>query len=1021
MMPADFHLVTLGRIALEPPPGADDAGLNRQRRKLAVLALLALSRSPVSRDLLLEMFWGEQNESRARHSLSDALSHLRRVLGPGAIPARHAEVLLSGDAPLRLDVTELEEAVGNEDYARVLELYAGPFLSAVYVGASPRFEQWVEREGRRIERLFLTACERRCADLEDAGSWPELERVARRWTEADPLSTNATLALLSAIRGEGSREAELRAVEEYELHRARLAREFGVEPDPGVSALAESLRGRIGRARGPLREAADPGPPEDALGSPEVLRPDPGEGEHEARAEPGVALPFDHERPSARTPMAVAQDSAAPAGPEHARPGQGAGPKRWAAAVLGMAAVAAIALMLVLFAPPLRTTPAGSTASVAIFPFTIHGDEEFGYLREGMVDLLSTNLDGTAGLRTVDPRAVLAATEVADPPGVTPERGRELAARLGAAIYVMGDVVEAGGRLRVSAALYDVAEGEEPLTRAYAEGESDSLFALVDQLTVELLSNRFERVGGRLARIAALTTASIPALKSYLEGERHWRALRLVDAVDALHRATRQDSTFALAWYRLGMASSWDARVDVAEEAMDRAVRHSGALSERDRALIAAYRDIVYRNTDRAERRYRAVLSDYPSDVEAWAGLGEILFHSNPSRGRSFEESRPAWEQVLRLEPRNVGATWHLAYVAARQGRKQEVDSLTRRIHASVAGGVDLSLRAIRAVTLEEAEDREALLAELAEADDFTVILAVWRVAVSTEDLAAVTRFAELLGQPRRPQEVRALGHVLRAHLRLAQGQWRRAGAELDTLERLDPNAALEYRALFDVFPFERAPRSGAAGVTAALRRPASIGTRTVTGPAGVWLNAHADLHPQLRLYLLGLTSARAGDREEAERAAVMLAQAARDADAGNLALALAREIRAEILRQSGQGLGALALLEAGHDVVDFGSARVSPFYARSRQRFLRGELLREAGREAEALGWYRGIGQIYPFDVIYLAPAHLRQAEIHAGRGEHRAAAEHFQRFLSLWRDCDAELRPWVEQARRSLAALPE
>src|SRR5215213_11302954 len=70
MLEKDFRLVTLGQLTLCPPSGRVVEGLdelNARRRKVALLALLALRRRPISRDTLLEMFWGAQDEARARH------------------------------------------------------------------------------------------------------------------------------------------------------------------------------------------------------------------------------------------------------------------------------------------------------------------------------------------------------------------------------------------------------------------------------------------------------------------------------------------------------------------------------------------------------------------------------------------------------------------------------------------------------------------------------------------------------------------------------------------------------------------------------------------------------------------------------------------------------------------------------------------------------------------------------------------------------------------------------------------
>jgi hypothetical protein len=61
-------------------------------------------------------------------------------------------------------------------------------------------------------------------------------------------------------------------------------------------------------------------------------------------------------------------------------------------------------------------------------------------------------------------------------------------------------------------------------------------------------------------------------------------------------------------------------------------------------------------------------------------------------------------------------------------------------------------------------------------------------------------------------------------------------------------------------------------------------------------------------------------------------------------------------------------------------------------ERFLRAELLHEAGRDAEALGWYGSIAERSSFELVYAAPAQLRRAEIFGRQGDkdaERAASE--------------------------------
>jgi hypothetical protein len=55
----------------------------------------------------------------------------------------------------------------------------------------------------------------------------------------------------------------------------------------------------------------------------------------------------------------------------------------------------------------------------------------------------------------------------------------------------------------------------------------------------------------------------------------------------------------------------------------------------------------------------------------------------------------------------------------------------------------------------------------------------------------------------------------------------------------------------------------------------------------------------------------------------------------------------------------------------------------------------------------------------VYLAPAHRHQAEIYERRGQRDLAAQHYRKFVELWKDADAELQPEVERAREKLTRL--
>jgi serine/threonine-protein kinase len=294
-----------------------------------------------------------------------------------------------------------------------------------------------------------------------------------------------------------------------------------------------------------------------------------------------------------------------------------------------------------------------SPGRIAVLPFTVRGGHSFGFLAEGMVDLLSRNLDGTEDLQSVDPGSVLsAAAKEGGPAGVDAERGRGIARRVGAGLTVHGSVEVIGSRLRIQASLYNQAgRAAEVVALAAAEGDTTQVFELVDRLAADLLVKRRRGPVFRLSETAALTTRSLPALKAYLGAEHDLRAAKLDSAIAGFQRAAAEDSTFALTDYRLAVAAGWANRASIATAAIKRAVGLTARLAERDRRLFTAYAAYRRGAADESEKEYRVILRDYPDDMEAQFQLADLLYNYNPLRGRPRSEARDPFNGVLAHDP----------------------------------------------------------------------------------------------------------------------------------------------------------------------------------------------------------------------------------------------------------------------------------------------------------------------------------------------------------------------------------
>jgi tetratricopeptide (TPR) repeat protein len=661
-----------------------------------------------------------------------------------------------------------------------------------------------------------------------------------------------------------------------------------------------------------------------------------------------------------------------------------------------------------------------SDCTAAIFPFAVLGSERLAYLREGLVDLLSTRLDGMGTFCVSDPRAVLGMLAQEQPRALTPETGRSIAARLGAGLFVLGSLVEVGGRLQLNASLYD-GDGKLQTSAQAAVGDESQIFQLVDEVAIQLLAGQERGHGSRIVGLAASTTHNLSALRAYLQGERLYRIGQYTPAMEFLRRSVDADPTFALAWYRLSVAAEWASHRALQVEAAEQALRRSDRLSEHDRQLLEAF--VAWRRGDQAaESMYRNIVGTYPNDVEAWCQLAEVQFHNGPLTGRSIAESREAWERVLFFEPEHLGALYHLGRIAAVEGKEAELRALTDRVLTlSPTGERALEVRALRAFAVGDAAEQRAVADELRQAGDFTLNVTLRTVATYSRNLEGALTLARLSADESRAGDFRSLAHVMAAHLELAQGRLGAARDELAAGAALGSPLAIEARGIVALLPFLPISRAELEGVRDELLAwDAEAVPRSES--SSLFVRIHDGVHPQLRSHLLALVHLRLGDEAGARAFATALESTAdgpRPAAALTRFLRMAIDAHAAIAR--GEGTSALTMLEQMHPTCSWGydSTLASAFYSLALERFSRAELLAAEGRLAEACRWYSSFAEASIYDLVFLAPSHLRRAELHERLGQPDKAAEHYERFLEMWAECDAELKPAVVAARARLEQL--
>ncbi|HJR53229.1 MAG TPA: adenylate/guanylate cyclase domain-containing protein [Gemmatimonadota bacterium] len=621
---------------------------------------------------------------------------------------------------------------------------------------------------------------------------------------------------------------------------------------------------------------------------------------------------------------------------------------------------------------------------LAVVPFSVN-DPELERWEEGLVDLLSTNLDGAGGLRAIDSRTVLARwRELVPEDGVADlPTALEVARRAGGKYGLVGSAVSSGASMRLVTDVYDLESGDA-LGQSQVEGSPDSIFALVDRLSIEVLALILEEESGTAPRLdlASVTTSSLPALKSFLEGEELARRGDFNRAIPAYEQALEADSTFALAHLRLGDAHGWtEGVVPVVRQQYAAAKRFAERLPPREADLLDVALAYANEHAD-ATRLAREASQRYPDDPGAWYLLGEAYFHMPQQSLATTETKREPFTRALTLDPTYLPAEIHLVDLAFIAADEAAADSLVPHFREVARGSAYESAYSVGyALAFGDSETKSRALAGL-----------------DTLSFDVLRHMPQLLSHPRFGEESKAVVAATRAKPEYASvapfvdflyGQSLLRWGDLDTLVGLIERGEMAPPAVASTLGtafFAGIPLPDGLGDDLFPADPADT-------PPGPLMAAHA-------FYAL----------ENGDRAAAMqLLGTMREGRQAILAAgdsASAREIeeivqvleaRDAMLRGSAN---ALELVEAAYR-----SSGIPPAAIWAAQ------ILDRAGETERAIEYYEVLGAT-PMTGIELGALYEK-----AGRRED--AIEAYGWVLLAWEGADPALRPRVAEARQAIARL--
>ena len=575
---------------------------------------------------------------------------------------------------------------------------------------------------------------------------------------------------------------------------------------------------------------------------------------------------------------------------------------------------------------------------------------------------------------------------------------------------MLGHIVEAGGRFRVTATLHDRANPETTYARAMADGPSIDMFEVVDRVAAQLLAGRFSGARGALARVAAVTTKSLPAAKSYFAAEQALGGGRFSTAVDALREAVRLDSGFAIAYYRLSQAAELLGRDAEARDAAEAALRFADRNDEHYRRLFAAAVARHQTDVEGAEDAYARLTSDYQDDANAWCGLGETLFQLNPLRGQSATAARDAFAKVVELDPKHVRALAYLARIDALQGDSAKavgwVSKAGEYSTDDIVGRLALHIRTLGGAPSVGAVDRQRLQR----------VTMLHRGPGPRELLVgqgpeAMDRFAAQFLGPDVQGDLAAYGHRLAAYAAAARGQFRGALRHLDEAQEFDVDSDIEARSFMVLAGAQAIDSATLAQTRLAVERwqPSYLKNQDPSRDAIIRARTHA----LLRQHRLGLIAIRAGDVATAMGIASRL-DAEAEPDNVPTARILAQSIRARLAAAAGDSATALRILSSARWSQARRAAAAEPL-----DRLLRADLLLVAGRPAEAARWYSTLGENTPDELPLVGFAALGLGRAYERMNDPATALRHYRQAVELWKAADPELQSRADEAAKRVTAL--
>jgi adenylate cyclase len=365
-------------------------------------------------------------------------------------------------------------------------------------------------------------------------------------------------------------------------------------------------------------------------------------------------------------------------------------PSLAAFAAAAIAFSSAIAVPFLFFSRKTTPSPAPPEKGIAVLPFlSMSSDPENEYLSDGLTEDLIMAFSRLKGLR------VPARTSSFAFKGKNEDICR-IGQQLNVTKILQGSVRKVGDRLRITAQLINVANGDHLWSQTF-DREMQEVFAIQDEITREIVrALEMQLVGAGDQPLAKHGTYNTDAYQIYLQGRYHFYKFTgegFRRCIECCKKALQIEPNYALAYSALSLSyqHGWFygylsleeklAAISRHDQAAEKAVELYANLAETqtDDLLIEALANPLAMVRFWSQAAEKAAELD-PNLAETQTVLAMVRFYND----RDWRRAEDCFKQAIKLNPNYVTAHEHYAVFLACMRRRDEAIT-----HARLAQQLD--------------------------------------------------------------------------------------------------------------------------------------------------------------------------------------------------------------------------------------------------------------------------------------------------------------------------------------------